>query len=587
MRRLSLAFAAVLVVAACQSVSTSATPATPATPATRGGLAARVPALFPTTWRFKAGEPATFSSHAMVVSNDSIASRVGRDIMAHGGNAVDAAVATGFALAVTYPFAGNIGGGGFMIIRMANGSTAALDYREIAPLAASRDMYLDENGKLTRKSVIGHLAVGVPGAVAGMAEALSRYGTMSLADVVAPAIRLADEGFVVDSSLMRSLNGYQRDIQRFEGKRLFFPDGKVIQAGTRLRQPELAWTLRQIAARGIDGFYHGPVADSLVAEMQRGGGIITLKDLAHYQPEWRTPVRSEYRGNTILSMPPASSGGITMTEALNILETYDTPAPFGSTQWAHRFAEAYQRAFLDRNNKLGDPAFVNVPQAELTSKAYARELRAKINDQRHTPTGTIVATREPQHTTHYSVVDAEGNAVSTTTTLNNGYGSAVWVRGAGFFLNDEMDDFAAKPGEPNMFGLVQGEQNAIAPGKRMLSAMTPTIVLDQRDQVLLVVGGAGGPTIITGTSQIVLNVIDYRMSLADAMRAPRLHHQSIPDSLSFERGGISPAVLDSLRAMGHAPKEVASLVNINAIMRVSGGWNGVHEPRSSGGAVGY
>jgi gamma-glutamyltranspeptidase/glutathione hydrolase len=576
-----LALAAVVLAAACQSVSTSATPA-------KGdALPARTAALFPSTWRFKPGMPATFAEHGMVSSNDSIASRVGRDIMQRGGNAVDAAVATGFALAVTYPVAGNIGGGGFMIIRMADGRTAALDYREIAPLGASRDMYLDEKGNLTRKSVIGHLASGVPGAVAGMAEALARYGTMSLADVVAPAIRLAKEGFTVDSSLMRSLSGYARDIQRFEGSRLFFPGGKVIQAGTKLRQPELAWTLEQIAARGPDGFYRGPVADSLVAEMKRGGGIITLKDLAMYRPEWRNPVKGAYRGYTYYSMPPASSGGITMAETFNILETYDTPAPYGSTQWAHRLAEAYQRAFLDRNNKLGDPAFVNIPQAELTSKAYARELRAKIDDRHHTPTGTLIAAREPQHTTHYSVVDGQGNAVSTTTTLNNGYGSAVWVRGAGFFMNDEMDDFAAKPGSPNMFGLVQGEQNAIAPGKRMLSAMTPTIVLDKTGQVLLVVGGAGGPTIITGTSQVILNVLDYRMSLADAMRAPRLHHQSIPDSLSFERGGVSPAVLDSLRAMGHSMKEVGSLVNINAIMRVKGGWDGVHEPRSAGGAVGY
>lgn len=582
MRRLSLAAVAVAAATACQSVSTTATPTK------ADALPTRVTPLFPTTWRFQAGTPATFSSHAMVVSNDSIASRVGRDIMERGGNAVDAAVATGFALAVTYPVAGNIGGGGFMIIRMGDGRTAALDYREIAPLAATRNMYLDENGKLVpKKSVTGHLAVGVPGAVAGMSEALGRYGTMSLADVIAPSIKLAEQGFTVDSSLMRSLSGYANDIQRFEGGKLFFPGGKVIQAGTVLKQPELGWTLRQIAQRGPDGFYRGPVADSLVAEMKRGGGIIALKDLSIYRPEWRTPVRSEYRGNTILSMPPASSGGITMTEALNILETYPTPAPFGSTQWAHRFAEAFQRAFLDRNNKLGDPAFVNVPQAELTSKAYARDVRAKISDDHHTPTGTLVAGREPQHTTHYSVVDAKGNAVSTTTTLNNGYGSAVWVRGAGFFLNDEMDDFAAKPGEPNMFGLVQGEQNAVAPGKRMLSAMTPTIVLGRNGQVLLVVGGAGGPTIITGTSQVVLNVLDYRMSLADAMRAPRLHHQSIPDSLQYERGGVTQAVLDSLHAMGHATKEVRSLVNINAIMRVDGGWHGVHEPRSSGGAVGY
>jgi gamma-glutamyltranspeptidase/glutathione hydrolase len=550
-------------------------------------VAPRAAATFPQGWRFQTGTPAMFAEHAIVSSNDSIASRVGRDIIRRGGNAVDAAVATGFALAVTYPGAGNIGGGGFMVIRMADGRTAVIDYREVAPLAATRNMYLDAKGELTDKSVIGHLAVGVPGSVAGMTDALRRYGTMSLRDVIAPAIELAEKGFIVDSSLTRSLRSNQRDIGKFEGARLFYPNGQVIAAGSRLVQPELAWTLKQISERGADGFYRGPVADSLVAEMKRGGGIVSLADLERYKPEWRTPVKGTYRGFTILSMPPASSGGITMVETLNILETYDTPAPYGSTEWAHRLAESYQRAFLDRNNKLADPAFVAVPQNELTSKSYARQLRAKIDDHHHTPTGTIVASREGQHTTHYSVVDARGNAVATTTTLNNTYGSAVWVRGAGFFLNDEMDDFAAKPGSPNMFGLVQGEQNAIVPGKRMLSAMTPTIVLDPRGQVLLVVGGAGGPTIITGTSQVILNVVDYHMSLADAMRAPRLHHQSLPDSLTFERNGVTPAVLDSLRTMGHAMRPVSSLVNINAIMRVRGGWEGVSEPRASGAAVGY
>lgn len=579
MKRTHLALGTLATVAACRAAVVTSAPA-PAIPP-------RVAATFPSGWRFAAGTPATAAQHAIVSSNDSIASRVGRDILQRGGNAVDAAVATGFALAVTYPGAGNIGGGGFMVIRMADGRTAALDYREIAPLAATRDMFLDANGNLTGKSVIGHLASGVPGSVAGMAEALRRYGTMSLRDVVAPAIELAQKGFIVDSSLMRGLHSNQREIGRFEGARLFYPNGEVIAAGTRLVQPELAWTLTQISERGTDGFYRGPVADSLVAEMKRGGGIISLEDLARYKPEWRTPVQGTYRGHTILSMPPASSGGITMMETLNILETYDAPAPYGSTQWAHRLAEAYQRAFLDRNNKLGDPAFVNVPQAELTSKSYARRLRAKIDDTRHTPTTTLVASREGQHTTHYSVVDGHGNAVATTTTLNNTYGSAVWVRGAGFFMNDEMDDFAAKPGAPNMFGLVQGEQNAVVPGKRMLSAMTPTIVLDPRGSVLLVVGGAGGPTIITGTSQVVLNVIDYRMSLADAMRAPRVHHQSLPDSLTFERNGVNPAVLDSLRAMGHALRPINSLVNINAIMRVPRGWEGVSEPRASGGSVGY
>ena len=556
--------------------------------ATTAAVPERAAAAFPAGWRFQAGEPATRAPNGMVVSNSAVASAVGAEIMRRGGNAVDAAVATGFALAVTYPIAGNLGGGGFMVIRMADGRTAALDYREVAPLAAHRDMYLDSLGNLTDKSVVGHLASGVPGSVAGMAEALRRYGTMSLRDVVEPAVRLAAEGFVIDESFTRGLQGAQGFMTLFEGARLFYPGGAPLAPGTRLVQPELAWTLRQIAERGPDGFYRGPVADSLVAEMRRGGGIITHADLAQYRPVWREPVRGTYRGYSFLSMPPASSGGVTMAETLNILETWNAPAPFGSTQWAHRLAEAYQRAFVDRNAKLADPAFVKVPQEELTSKAYARRLRAGIDEARHTP--TAVAERqmaEGTHTTHYSVVDGRGNAVATTTTLNNSYGSGVWVRGAGFIMNDEMDDFAAQPGKPNMFGLVQGEANAIAPGKRMLSAMTPTVVLDPRGQVLLVVGAAGGPTIITGTSQVILNVVDYRMSLADAMRAPRLHHQALPDTLRFEQGGLAPAVMDSLRAMGHALGMRYSMVNVNAIMRVTNGWEGVPEPRSTGGAVGY
>jgi gamma-glutamyltranspeptidase / glutathione hydrolase len=352
MKRSHLALG-IIAIAACRSaiVATSAAPE----------IAPRVAASFPSGWRLPSGAQSPFAEHAIVASNDSIASRVGRDIIRRGGNAVDAAVATGFALAVTYPIAGNIGGGGFMVIRMADGRTAAIDYREVAPLAATRDMYLDANGNLTNKSVIGHLAVGVPGAVAGMNEALKKYGTMSLRDVVAPAIELAERGFIVDSSLSRGLASRQETISRYAGASRFYPSGKVIAAGSRFVQPELAWTLKQIAERGPDGFYKGPVADTLVAEMKRGGGIITLEDLARYKPEWRQPVIGTYRGHTILAMPPASSGGITMMETLNILETYDTPAPHGSTLWAHRLAESYQRAFLDRNNKLGDPAFINVP----------------------------------------------------------------------------------------------------------------------------------------------------------------------------------------------------------------------------------
>ena len=528
-----------------------------------------------------------FAAHGMVASNSELASAAGAEIMKQGGNAVDAAVATGFALAVTYPFAGNIGGGGFMNIHMADGRNAAIDYREIAPLAATRDMYVDPaTGKLTDKSLIGHLASGVPGAVAGMAEALSKYGSLPLATVMAPAIRLAKDGFIVDSSLFRSLRG-NRAVMRFARKALFYPNGEPIAPGTRLVQAELAHTLEIIAAKGPAGFYEGEVAEALAAEMKRGGGIITMEDLKRYKPEWRTPIRSTYREYTLLTMPPASSGGITMTETLNILENFAPLPRFGSAGYAHLLTEAFRRAFIDRNQKLGDPAFVKVPLDQLTSKAYAKQLAAGIDRARATNTPAFKAAVEPEHTTHYSVADSKGNVVATTTTLNGGYGSGVWIPRGGFFMNNEMDDFAAQPGSPNMFGLVQGEANAIAPGKRMLSAMAPTIVLDHEGKVLLVVGAAGGPRIITTTTEVILNVIEQRMTLADAMRAPRMHHQSLPDTLRYEAGAFSDAVADSLRAMGHALQRTGGLANANGIMRVSGGWIGVREPRSTGGAVGY
>ena len=553
-------------------------------------IAPRRAAVFPAGWRLQPGVPATFARRAMIASATREASEAGVEILRAGGNAVDAAVAVGFALAVTYPQAGNIGGGGFMVIRMADGRTAALDYREIAPLAATRDMYIGPDGQLTRESVVGHRASGVPGAVAGMAAALERYGTLSLARVMAPAIRLAGEGFVVDSALFLSLRDGASQVRQFAGAETYFPGGAPLAPGTVWKQPELARTLRLIAEQGPRAFYAGEIADSLVAEMQRGGGIITKADLAAYRAEWREPVRSTYRGHTVLAMPPASSGGITMTEALNVLETHDTLPSFGGAAYAHLLGETFRRVFVDRNARLGDPAFVKVPQAELTSKAYARRLASTIDPRRATPTSELAMPLvEGTHTTHYSVVDARGNAVSTTTTLNDSYGSGVWVRGAGFLMNDEMDDFAAQPGKPNMFGLVQGEQNAIAPGKRMLSAMSPTIVLDPRGQLLLVAGAAGGPRIITTTTQVLLNVLDHRMTLADAMRAPRLHHQALPDSLTYETAGLPAAVVDSLTAMGHGVRSLGGLATANAIMRVRGGWEGVSEPRSRyrGGAVGY
>jgi gamma-glutamyltranspeptidase/glutathione hydrolase len=471
---------------------------------------------------------------------------------------------------------------------MADGRSAALDYREVAPLAATRDMYLDSTGTLTAKSVVGPLASGVPGAVAGLTAALKKYGTMSLARVMAPAIRYAERGVVVDSALHGSLRNNTALIAQFAGGSRFLPDGAAPAIGSTIRQPELARTLRAIAARGRAAFYQGPIAEAWTTELRQAGGIITLEDLTRYEPVWRAPVRSTYRGYTLLSMPPSSSGGVTITETLNILEGYDSLPPFGSTRWAHLLGSAYQRAFIDRNAKLADPAFVQVPLAQLTDKAYAAALRASIGADRATPTASIGGTpREGMETTHNSVVDRRGNAVATTTTLNNLYGSGVYVASGGFFLNDEMDDFAAQPGKPNMFGLVQGEANAIQPGKRMLSAMSPTVVLDRQGKLLLVAGSRGGPRIITSTSQVILNVLDYHMTLADAMSAPRLHHQALPDSLAIERDGVTPAVADSLRAMGYGVATSRGIGLVNAVMRVRGGYEGVSDPRSSGRPVGY
>ena len=522
----------------------------------------------------------------MVASDNRIAAEVGVQIMKDGGNAVDAAVATGFALAVAYPEAGNLGGGGYMVIRMADGRVAALDYRETAPLAATRDMYVGPDGKVTGESVIGPKASGVPGAVAGMLEAHRKFGVLPLAKVLAPAIRLASDGFVVDSAFSRSVSGAKYRIENYAGKAPFFGNDSAPAIGSRFAQPALARTIRLIADSGAAVFYRGSIADSIAAEMQRDGGLITKADLAGYRPVWRDPIRSSYRGYALIAMPPSSSGGTTVTETLNILEAYGPPAPFGSAEEIHAAASASQRAFVDRNSKLGDPAFVKAPVAELTSKAYARAIAKTISRNHADPTsGLASAVREGTETTHYSVVDQMGDAVATTTTLNDLYGSGVYVRGAGFFLNDEMDDFTSKPGVPNMFGLIQGEANAIAPGKRMLSAMSPTIVLDPKGQLLLVTGARGGPRIISATYQVILNVIDHRMSIADAMNAPRIHHQSLPDSIRLEPGGFEPSVIARLREMGHFIIEQGGVASAASIMRVKGGYEGVDDGRNRGGAA--
>jgi gamma-glutamyltranspeptidase/glutathione hydrolase len=555
----------------------------------RGSRAPVAPAAgIASDWEYTGKARVAQGAHAMVVSGSGIASDVGREILRQGGNAVDAAVAVGFALAVVHPEAGNLGGGGFMVIRLKDGSVRTLDYRETAPARATRDMYLDERGEPTDKSLTGHLASGVPGAVAGMTEAHRQLGRLPLAALLEPAIRLARDGFVVDDYRSQSIADDSARISRFPASRAgFLPGGARPASGSTLRQPDLAATLEAIRDHGAAGFYRGRVADLIVGEMERGGGLISHADLERYRAIWREPVAISYRGHTIYSMPPASSGGVTMGEILNILEGYDPLPPFGSPALVHLEAEAMRRAFTDRNTYLGDPEFVRNPTERLLSKAYAAELREGIGD-RATPTPAfMVAPRTGASTTHYSVVDQEGNAVSCTTTLNDSYGSAVTVTGAGFLLNDEMDDFATAPGKPNMYGLVQGEANAIAPGKRMLSAMTPSIVLDPEGQLLMVVGTPGGPRIITMVYHVISNVIDHHMALPDAVTAPRMHHQGLPDTLRLERGGFPPATLDSLRARGHAIGTGGYWGDVEAIIRTTSGWEGVSDPRRGGGGAGF
>ena len=539
-------------------------------------------------WPYSGKARVTDARSAMVVSGSPIASAVGRDILRQGGNAVDAAVAVGFALAVVHPEAGNLGGGGFMVIRTRDGAVKTLDYREAAPGRATRDMYLDSAGNPTERSITGHLSAGVPGAVAGLVEAQRALGRLPLATVIAPAVQLADSGFTVDAFRSRSIASDSDRLVQFDASRAsYLPGGRPPPAGSTLVQRDLGRTLAAIRDRGAAGFYHGQVAALIVAEMTRGGGIISQADLAAYHAIWREPIRVTYRGHTVYSMPPVSSGGVTMAEILNIMEGWSPLPPFGSAELIHREAEAMRRAFTDRNTKLGDPAFVKLPMDQLLSKQYAATLRGGIGE-RATPTPKFdPSVRSGNSTTHYSVVDAEGNAVSCTTTLNNSYGSAVTVGGAGFLLNDEMDDFASAPGKPNMYGLVEGESNTIAPGKRMLSSMTPSLVLGPDGRLLLVVGTPGGPRILTMVYHVISNVIDHRMSLPEAVAAPRMHHQALPDEIGTERDGFTDATLTNLRARGHTVRIGGYWGDVEAIIRTPTGWEGVSDPRYGGGGAGY
>ncbi len=564
-------------------------------------LAAQQRAAIPPSWPYTGKARVADGTHGMVASGSAIASQVGRDILEAGGNAVDAAVAVGFALQVTHAEAGNIGGGGFMMIRMRDGKSYALDYRETAPAAATRDMYRDANDQprvnhdsagnpIGTTSIYGALAAGVPGSVAGLVAAQHRFGKLPFARVIDPAIRLARDGFVVDSFHARAFAGGLRQMRRYSAAAVaaYTIDGAAPAPGAVLKQPDLARTLEAIRDHGRDGFYRGPVAAKIVAEMHRDGGIITAADLAGYQPKWRDPIDVTYRGYTVVSMPPSSSGGATLAMILNIMEGYRPLPPFGSTELLHLESEAMRRAFTFRNRYLGDPDFVALPMLpKMLSKAYADTVRATIDPHHATPTPAYEATlKDGPNTTHYSVVDDMGDAVSVTTTLNNSFGSSVMVAGAGFLLNDEMDDFATLPGKPNMFGLVQGEINDIKPGKRMLSAMTPSIVLDSTGKLFMVVGTPGGPTIITQVYHVISNVIDHHMTLADAVAAPRQHHQGLPDRIELNRDGFWPAVIDSLRTMGHTVA-FGGGGDVEAIIRTASGWQGVSDPRGGGAPAGY
>lgn len=522
----------------------------------------------PPGWDFPAGSvlPVQGTGGA-VASTDPVATEIGIEILRRGGNAIDAAIATHFALAVVNPEAGNIGGGGFIVLRLADGTAAALDFRETAPLAATREMFLDTSGEVAISSTQGHLSSGVPGSVAGMWEAHQRFGSLPWEDLLQPAINLA-EGIVVHDRLAGSLRSYATRLARNPAAAaVFLPGGNPPRVGDRLVQSDLAETLRRIATDGAAGFYHGTTAALIEAEMQRGGGLINREDLARYRAIWRDPIAFDYRGHTVLSMPPASSGGATIAELLNILEGYDLRSiGHHSPDHIHLFVEAAKRAFADRNSYLGDSDYVEMPIEAMISPEYAARRGAEIERNRATPSvdvqpdlgpvaGDLVPISEPVHTTHFSVLDRNGNAVAVTTTINSLYGNAIMVEGAGFLLNNEMDDFAVRPGHPNQFGLVQGEANAIAPGKRMLSAMTPTIVLAPEGHVRLITGSPGGPTIITTVAQVISNIIDFDMNAADATLAPRIHHQHLPDVIRYEREGLLPSVVDDLRRRGHAVEE--------------------------------
>lgn len=532
--------------------------------------------------------------NGMVVSAHPEASKVGIEILKKGGNAVDAAVAVQFALAVVYPNAGNIGGGGFMVYRSAKGEVNALDFREKASAAASRDMYLDAAGNpIVEKSLYGHLAAGVPGSVAGMVEAHKKYGKLSWKEVVQPAIDLAEKGFEITKRQASELNGLHRKLMdiNVNGTALVNLES-TWQERSLLIQTELANTLKLIQQKGRAGFYEGAVADAIVAEMQRGKGLMTKEDLKNYRAVWRKPITGNYRGYKVITMPPTSSGGIALIQLLQSVE------PYPLNRWGHNsdstvqvIVEAERRVYADRATHLGDPDFYNVPQKQLLNLDYNKKRMADFNWSAATPSDKVLAGvikgKESEETTHFSIVDHDGNAVSITTTLNGSYGSLVVVKGAGFLLNNEMDDFSVKPGAPNMYGLVGGEANAIAPNKRMLSSMTPSIV-EKDGQLFMVVGTPGGSTIITSVFQTIINVIDFNMDIQSAVAAKKFHHQWLPDEVYVEKDAIDSLAAQKLKAKGYNLLYRGPIGRVDAIIKTKwGSYQGGADPRGDDLAIGY
>ncbi|MBE2897419.1 gamma-glutamyltransferase [Pasteurellaceae bacterium 20609_3] len=535
-----------------------------------------------------------YAQNGMVATEQALATQVGLEILKQGGNAVDAAVGVGFALAVVLPNAGNLGGGGFMVVHDAkSGENIALDFREIAPAKASRDMYLDDSGNVVDgKSLFTHFAVGVPGTVAGMAHALEKWGSMPLDKVVAPAIKLAEEGFVVSDTLGDTLASEEDILGKWPAsKAIFFKDGKPLASGDKLVQQDLANSIKLIAKEGAKAFYEGEIAQKIVDEMAQHGGLITLDDMKNYKVVERKPVEGEYHGYKIVTMPPPSSGGIHLVQLLNILERYPLKE-FGlnSAKTIHHYAEAMKLAYADRSEYLGDPDFVQVPVKGLTSKKYADELAGTISGVNVRPSSEIKPGKpqpyESDQTTHYSIVDKDGNAVAVTYTLNLNFGSGIVADGTGILLNNEMDDFSAKPGVPNAFGLIGGDANAVEANKRPLSSMTPTIVMKD-DKPWLVTGSPGGARIITTVLQSILNTIDFGLNPAEAISVPRVHHQWLPDEIRIE-DGISPDTVHLLENQGYKVKLKSTMGRVQIIQVREDGLYGASDPRNPDGAtLGY